>query len=129
MSNVIYGTEISDEQLIQYMDEISNETLIPTEDLVNASGPLTNQLKEEFYLDGLIDSGLPSNVPIKIDKLNKFHSNQDKTISEEIVPILLLKNTMDTNIKISGSYNGVCVDLDTTGFNLIIDSGCSVAAL
>lgn len=126
-----YGMELTENDIIDYLDEISNETIIPEEDLVNASGPLADALKEAFYLDGMIDSGLPSNVPIKIDKLNKFHNSykSSQEPNEEVLAILLLKNKMDSGIKVTGDYNGVCVDLDTTGYNLIIDTGCTVAAL
>ncbi len=92
---------------------------------------LASKMHEAFYLDGMIDSGLPSNVPIKIDKLNKFHNSYESSQepNEEVLAILLLKNKMDSGIKVTGDYNGVCVDLDTTGYNLIIDTGCTVAAL
>ena len=47
----------------------------------------------------------------------------------EASSILLLRNKLDESIEITGGYNAICVDLDTCGHVLTIDSGSSLAAL
>lgn len=128
----IYGTEIGDEDLVQYMDEIANETLIPEEDLVNASGPSKEEIKDSDYgTDGIINDAIPSNIPHKIDRLYKIRNPivTDSNNSEEISELLLLKNTMTKDIVITDNYNGICVDLNTVGYNLKIDTNCTLVAL
>lgn len=125
-----YGSEISDNEILQYNDEIANEPAIPDQDFPHASQPLSDAAQEQFYKDdGLIDSGFPSGIPRKIDKLYKFRNMVMPGTTTEASSILLLRNKLDESIEITGGYNAICVDLDTCGHVLTIDSGSSLAAL
>ena len=125
-----YGTEISDSEILQYKDEVSKEPAIPDQDIPHASQPLLDASQEYFYKDdGLIDSGFPSGIPRKIDKLYKFRNAVTPGTTSDAQSVLLLRNKLTESIEITGGYNAVCVDLDTCGHVLTIDTGSTLAAL
>ena len=125
-----YGTEISDDEILQYTDEVANEPAIPDQDFPHASQPLSDAAQEAFYKDdGLVDSGFPSGIPRKIDKLYKFRNAVTPGLTSDEQAVLLLRNKLTESIEITGSYNAICVDLDTCGHVLTIDTGSALAAL
>ena len=128
--NTKYGSEITDSEITQYMDEISTEQIIPDQDIPIASKPISDAAQNDFYEnDGLIDSGFPSGIPKKIDKLYKFKNAVVPGTTADTQAVLLLKNKLTESISITGGYNAICVDLDTCGYVLTIDKGSSLAAL
>lgn len=125
-----YGEEISDNEILQYTDEVANEPTIPDQDFPHASQPLSDAAQEAFYKDdGLVDSGFPSGIPRKIDKLYKFRNAVTPGLTSDEQAVLLLRNKLTESIEITGGYNAICVDLDTCGHVLTIDNGSSLAAL
>ena len=125
-----YGSEITETEILQYNDEVANEPVIPDVDVPDASLPISDAAQAEFYKnDGLIDSGFPSNIPRKIDKLYKFRNMPTPNSTTEVSSVLLLSNKLTDDIEITGGFNAICVDLDTCGHILSIDYGCSLAAL
>lgn len=125
-----YGSEITDAEILQYNDEVANEPVIPDQDFPHASQPLSDAAQAKFYEDdGLIDSGFPSGIPRKIDKLYKFRNMVMPGATTDSQSVLLLKNKLTESIEITAGYNAVCVDLDTCGHVLTIDSGSTLAAL
>lgn len=125
-----YGSEITDSEILQYNDEVQHEPTIPDVDIPDASTPITDAAMAEFYKDdGLIDSGFPSNIPRKIDKLYKFRNMVMPSSTTEVTSVLLLSNKLTEDTEITGGYNAICVDLDTCGHVLTIDNGSTLAAL
>ena len=68
-------------------------------------------------------------IPRKIDKLYKFRNMVMPGATTDSQSVLLLKNKLTESIEITAGYNAVCVDLDTCGHVLTIDSGSTLAAL
>lgn len=131
----IYGTDISSEDIIaQYQAEaiLAKDDIIldPTE-LAGASFPEFQENSDSSADDifGMGQNGIiPSGIPSAIDKLWKYH-NRVPDIDPPVSPVLKLKNKLVENYVLTDGYNGICIDLNTTGFNLKIDSGCVLVAI
>lgn len=131
----IYGTDISSEDIIaQYQAEaiLAKDDIIldPTE-LAGASFPVFQENSDNSADDvyGMGQNGIiPSGIPSAIDKLWKYH-NRVPDIDPPVSPVLKLKNRLVEDYTLSDGYNGICIDLNTTGFNLTIDSGSVLVAI
>lgn len=125
-----YNEEITEAQLVTYLDEIATEQVIALEDLPEATiqykYPVENTVENDF-----LDSSIPSNIPGKINKLNKFFNRPENPDSTEVerVAVYKLKNVLVGDYILPEGYNGICVDLDTTSGTLIIPLGSTIAAL
>lgn len=131
----IYGSEISSEDIIaQFQDESissAEDIIIDDTELVGASYPEFQEDSDneanEIY--GMSQNGIiPSGIPSAIDKLWKYH-NRVPDIDPPVSPVLKLKNKLQDNYTLSDGFNGICIGLNTTGWNLTIDSGSVLVAI
>lgn len=128
----IYGSEITTEDLQQqFTDEVANELEIPASELINASFPEyqegSDASENDVYGMGL-NGVIPSGIPNAIDKLWKYN-NRVPDIDPPVSPVLKLKNKMTDNYTLTDSYNGACLDLNTVGFRLKVETGSTLIAL
>ena len=131
----IYGSEISSEDIIaQFQDESissASDIILSDTELVGASYPefqedSDNEANDAF---GMGQTGIiPSGIPSAIDKLWKYH-NRVPDIDPPVSPVLKLKNKLVEDYTLTDGYNGICIDLNTTGFNLTVASGCVIVAI
>lgn len=127
----IYGSEIRSDQIDDFMDDVASEVLLPESDLVDASFPEFNENSDSTSDDvfGDIKSGVvPSGIPNAIDKLWKYH-NKVPDIDPPVSPVLKLKNKLNDNYTLQDNYNGFCINLDTTGYLLKVETGSVLVAL
>lgn len=127
----IYSSTITSDTLVaQFEDEVAKEILVPASTIIDASVPefqtSASETADDVY--GTLDGVVPSGIPSAIDKLWKYHNNVPD-IDPPVSPVLKLKNTMNDDYNLTGNFNGICIDLDTTGHNLRIDSGSVLIAL
>ena len=126
-----YGDDITTEALQQqFINEVSNETLIPEKDLPSASFPEFSEDSDEsnndvYGFDGAI---VPSGIPSAIDKLWKYNNKVQDT-DPPVSPVLKLKNEMKEDYTLTDNYNGLCLNLVTIGHNLIVEEGSVLLAL
>lgn len=123
-----YNDEMTEAELITYLDEIANEQLILPEDLPEGMAEFKD-VKES--VTDYLESSIPSLIPAKINKLNKLHARTEtpENLAIERVAVYQLKNKLIGQYILPDSYNGVCVDLDTTEGTIIIPLGSTLAAL
>lgn len=123
-----YNSDISEADLLLYLDEVANEQLVLPEDLINGSEQFKNV--KESITDSL-NSSIPSSIPSKINRLNKLHSKTEtpENLAVERVAVYQLKNKLVGNYILPEDYNGLCVNLDTTQGKIIIPLGSTLAAL
>ena len=123
-----YNADISEADLLLYLDEVANEQLIAPEDLIAGSEQFKNV---KASITDSLNSSIPSDIPAKINKLNKLHSVLDspENLAVERVAVYQLKNKLIGQYILPESYNGLCVDLDTTNGSIIIPLGSTLAAL
>lgn len=123
-----YNAELSEADLLLYLDEVANEQLVAPEDLIAGSEQFKN-VKES--VTDYLESSIPSLIPAKINRLNKLHSKTDtpENLAIERVAVYQLKNELIGQYILPESYNGLCVDLDTTKGSIIIPLGSTLAAL
>lgn len=129
----IYGSEINSADVQSYMDEVANEVLLPDSDLLDASFPEftanADQTGDYIYSGtGLTDSIIPSGIPNAIDKLWKYN-NKVPDIDPPVSPVLKLKGKLSGNYTLADNYNGICINLDTTGFLLKVEPGSVLVAI
>lgn len=131
----IYGSEISSEDIIQqFQDEAilaKDDIILDETELAGASFPAFQE-NSDSTADDVYDMGqngiIPSGIPSAIDKLWKYH-NRVPDIDPPVSPVLKLKNKLQEDYELTDGYNGICIDLNTTGFNLTIDSGSVLVAI
>lgn len=128
-----YGAEITSDDIQTFLDETASEVLLPPSDLLDASFPefTENADKTGNYIfsgTGLSDNIIPSGIPNAIDKLWKYN-NRVPDIDPPVSPVLKLKGKLITNYKLEDNYNGICINLDTTGYLLKIEQGSVLVAL
>jgi len=131
----IYGSEISSEDIIQqFQDEAiqaKDDIILDETELAGASFPVFQENSDNTADDvyGMGQKGIiPSGIPSAIDKLWKYH-NRVPDIDPPVSPVLKLKNKLVEDYTLTDGYNGICIDLNTTGFNLTIDSGSVLVAI
>lgn len=131
----IYGSEISSEDIIQqFQDEAvqaKDDIILDDTELAGASFPVFQEHSDSSADDvfGMGQNGIiPSGIPSAIDKLWKFH-NRVPDIDPPVSPVLKLKNKLVEDYTLTDGYNGICIDLNTTGFNLTVASGCVIVAI
>lgn len=131
----IYGSEISSEDIIQqFQDEAilaKDDIILDETELAGASFPVFQENSDNTADDvyGMGQNGIiPSGIPSAIDKLWKYH-NRVPDIDPPVSPVLKLKNKLVEDYALTDGYNGICIDLNTTGFNLTIDSGSVLVAI
>ncbi len=131
----IYGSEISSEDIIQqFQDEAilaKDDIILDETELAGASFPVFQENSDNTADDvyGMGQNGIiPSGIPSAIDKLWKYH-NRVPDIDPPVSPVLKLKNKLVEDYTLTDGYNGICIDLNTTGFNLTIDSGSVLVAI
>lgn len=128
----IYGSEISSEDLIaEFQEESANSIILGDEELVGASFPEFQEASDSSADDifGMGQNGIiPSGIPSAVDKLWKYH-NRVPDIDPPVSPVLKLKNRLLEDYTLSDGYNGICIDLNTTGYNLKIGSGSVLVAI
>lgn len=128
----IYGSEISSEDLIaEFQEESANSIILGDEELIGASFPEFQETSDSSADDifGMGQNGIiPSGIPSAVDKLWKYH-NRVPDIDPPVSPVLKLKNRLLEDYTLSDGYNGICIDLNTTGYNLKIDSGSVLVAI
>lgn len=130
-----YGSEISSEDIIQqFQDEAiqaKDDIILDDTLLAGASFPVFQEHSDNSADDvfGMGQTGIiPSGIPSAIDKLWKYH-NRVPDIDPPVSPVLKLKNRLVEDYTLTDGYNGICIDLNTTGFNLTVDSGCVIVAI
>lgn len=128
----IYGSEISSEDLIaEFQEESANSIILGDEELFGASFPEFQEASDSSADDifGMGQNGIiPSGIPSAVDKLWKYH-NRVPDIDPPVSPVLKLKNRLLEDYTLSDGYNGICIDLNTTGYNLKIGSGSVLVAI
>ena len=131
----IYGSEISSEDIIQqFQDEAiqaKDDIILDDTELAGASFPEFQENSDSSADDvfGMGQNGIiPSGIPSAIDKLWKYH-NRVPDIDPPVSPVLKLKNKLVEDYTLTDGYNGICIDLNTTGFNLTVASGCVIVAI
>ena len=130
MSTIIYNSEITDADLVdQFTTQVSQE-VISSDNLVDASYPMylteikDNNLDSNNYQTEPITSGIPQ----VIDNLWNYSNKVEKNF-EPVSSIVKLFNTLKEDVTLTDNYNGICVDLNTTGYNLKVDKGSVMVAL
>lgn len=130
-----YGSEITSEDIIQqFQDEAiqaKDDIILDDTELAGASFPVFQENSDNSADDvyGMGQKGIiPSGIPSAIDKLWKYH-NRVPDIDPPVSPVLKLKNRLVEDYTLTDGYNGICIDLNTTGFNLTVDTGCVLVAI
>ena len=128
----IYGLDITSEDVQeQFMDEVASEIVLPASEIIDGSVPEfqanSADSAEDVFSMGKNDI-IPSGIPNAVDKLWKYH-NRIPDIDPPVSPVLKLRNFLVDDYKLDNNYNGVCVELDTTGFKLRIETGSVLLAL
>lgn len=130
MSTIKYSSDITSDDLIdQFISEVGLEVL-PTDNIVDASYPkyLVDIAQNNLDSNNFRTEPIPSNIPQAIDNLWNYSNKVEKNF-EPVSAILKLHNKLNEDVTISDNYNAICVDLDTTGFNLKIDKESVLVAL
>lgn len=141
MSQINYGA-IPGSSINEHKDELTIDNSFSEEAFPDSSIPIREASFKHFYDENesgstsIIGSGIPSNIPYNLNKLYLLKNlNTDDLKSEAIAPFVLLQNKLDRDITLgdihgsSGVSSGVCVELDTVGFTLVIGQGSTLAAL
>ena len=128
-----YGPYITEADIQTFKDELANEVLLPDADLLEASFPEFQQNvdKNSNYIysgTALSDSLIPSNIPEAIDKLWKYNNKVPDT-DPPVSAVLKLKGKLSDNYILDDNYNGLCINLDTTGFMLRITQSSTLVAI
>jgi len=141
MSQINYG-DIPESSINEHTDELTIDNSFNEELFPDASIPIREATFKHFYDENesgstsIIGSGIPSNIPYNLNKLYLLKGlNTDELKAEAISPFILLQNKLDRDIILgdmqggSEVSSGVCVELNTVGFNLTIASGSTLVAL
>lgn len=129
----IYGLEIETEDLQdQFMNEVANEIIIPDSTIIDGSVPEfqanADDTANDIYGMGYKSGVVPSGIPGAIDKLWNYH-NRVPDIDPPVAPVLKLRNFLNDDYILQDKFNGACIDLDTTGYKVIIGPGSTLLAL